>query len=229
MFESTNRFWESPDLDDRPSGRASRTAILKGNFRARFAMREFSVDVIRQLRSKNTPVFWALPGAESKLEDASISVVDVFKHLILQVSQLGHDGTNTVTDGGMALQCARFQRATTERGWLQLLGAALERLRSEACIVVDVSALDRDLQPQDGFSWLSAFKTLFYELSHRVPGLQVKVLLLRDGTPPGSTQQNEPRSSEVLVPVRVTQTPVRKRKPIGNSEDSRARGKRRRR
>ena len=53
-FGSTNRFWESRNLADWSSANTCQIAILQGNYRARLAMREFCVEIISQLKSKNT-------------------------------------------------------------------------------------------------------------------------------------------------------------------------------
>ena len=70
----------------------------------------------------------------------------------------------------------------------------------------------------DGFSWLTAFNRLFSELASQAPSLRLKVLLLSDG---GDTLMREPEHARVLldalIPVRVTQPPVRRRKQIQQS------------
>ena len=220
-FGSTNRFWESPSLSDWSSANACQIAILQGNYHARFAMREFSVEIIRQLKSKNTPVLWALPGADTKLQSANVSAIDIFKHLIFQALQLDHSYTNVQTDSRMALQCARFQQATTEKEWLQLLGSAIEWVQAEVYLVVDLSVLPPDPDEHlDHFSWTGAFRSLFGEISQRCPNVKVKVLLLSDPFPAPSSHGVDQRVAEVVVPVRVTQAPIRKRKTFARTEGS---------
>jgi hypothetical protein len=173
-------------------------------------MRDFSVNVIQQLLSKNVPVLWALSGPDSGFEASSdISPVDLFQHLILQALRLDRDSQ---TESGMSLQCARFHRASTEHDWLQLLGSSLVGIR-EVYLVVDLSTLRGNVEPTDGFSWPAAFNSLFAEIAKRSQGVRVKVLLLAGMTNEGA-QASAQGSSDILIPVRVTQTPVRRRKQI---------------
>jgi hypothetical protein len=243
-FESTNRFWQSPALDDWSTGQASRVAILNGSLRARFAMREFSVTVIRQLQSRHVPVLWALPGADLKSDDVAtaggVTGIDVFKHLVLQALQLstttrstpsGRSSNNpnylapdNFTDCGMSIQCTRFQRATTETEWRDLLGSALEGTRHDMIyLVVDLFALDHnvdDVASRFGcLSWTSAFHALMSELARRVPGLRIKVLLLGSSPPSENIRERLAGSPDVVVPVQVRQTPVRKRKHVAGSQE----------
>lgn len=222
-FGSTNRFWESQALADWSAGNTCQIAILQGNYRARLPMREFCVEIISQLKSKNTPVLWALPGADTKLQNADISAIDIFKHLVFQALQVDHSNITTQTDSRMALQCTRFQQATTEREWIKLLGAAIEWVQTQIYLVVDLSVLSRDPGDHlDYSSWTEAFRTLIGEISQRYPNLKVKVLLLSDPSPAGKSHRDgaDQRGPEVVVPVRVTQTPIKKRKRFGKTEGS---------
>ena len=208
-LEATNKFWQSPKLANWSFIQESKVVVMSGNFRARFAMRNFSLEIIQQLQSQHVPVLWVLPGPKGDGSEATgVSAIDLIKSLIHQVLQLEKD---VMTESGMALQCAQFHRATTEQEWLQLLGSALLRARSQVYMVLDLSMLDRNLQHPDGFSWLAAFQQLFTEVAKRSSNLQVKVLLLCDG--PGQWMQNGQNASpDVVVPVKVTQTPVRRKK-----------------
>lgn len=212
-FETTNKFWQSPKLNDWSSMPESKMTVIKGSFRARFAMRNFSLSIIQQLQSKNIPVLWALPGPKDESEAAKVSAVDLFKHLIFQALKLEQDA---LTESGMALQCSQFHRATTEHQWIQLLGSALLRARSQVYVVIDLSILDRNLEPADGFSWFAAFQQLFTELSKRSPNLQVKILILSD-TDSNWTRKSDYPPRDILIPVRVTQIPVRNRKRMNHS------------
>lgn len=212
-FETTNRFWISTKLHNWSSMTGSKVAVVKGGFRARFVLRSFSVDIIQQLQSKDVPVLWALRGPENDSEGGKISPVDVFKHLIHQALCIGQE---SATESGMSLQCARFQRAATEHEWLQLLGAALTQRGPQVYVVIDLSTLDNDLLPANGFSWLTAFQQLFDEMAKRSQNMQIKVLLLGDRVSSG-TQEQQPIPSDIVIPVRVSQTPVRRRKQMNRS------------
>lgn len=219
-----NRFWQSPKLHDWDTGPQSRVAVIKGNFNARFAIKRFTVDIIAQLQAKRIPVLWALPWPDSGSAGRRVSPIDLFKHLILQAFQL--DSLNAATEGGMALECARFQRATTEYQWAQLLGSALaSRAPTPSTsqvviyVIVDLSILDPSLEPAtaegSGFSWLDAFRNLLAALASQNPNLRVKILLLSYGRDHLRGSRPDP-GTDVVIPARATQVPVaRKQSRIG--------------
>lgn len=231
MFETTERFWESPKLADWSRGATSGMAIIKGNSRARFSMRDFAVELIKERQLQNCPVLWALPrpsmdgsapsGSEA-LENSSISPIDILKHLVWQAMRLHKD---LASESTMSLQCARFHGAVTEQEWMDLLGSTLVGAYSQLYMLVDDSTLDPNLQPACGFPWQSAFERLFTEVGKRVPNLRIKVMFLNYGTHQWTGEQS---ASNVIVPVRVHQTPVRKRKHVAKGQDSLRRGKQRR-
>ncbi|RTE76948.1 hypothetical protein BHE90_008566 [Fusarium euwallaceae] len=127
IIPSTNKFWLSPKLETWSSAPESRVIMVKGVVDARFAMKRFSINMIQQLQSNSVPVLWALRSRERHPDIGDVSLIDVFKHLIQQALRLDA----SLTDKGMSLQCRRFQIATTEQDWLQLLGSALLQTRSQ--------------------------------------------------------------------------------------------------
>lgn len=224
-FEVTNRFWESPKLVEWSCAAGSGVATIRGGFNARFAMRDFSVALIRERQSKDSPILWALPGPEANgsyslsserqtqppdIRNECISTVDVLKHLIMQAMRLRQSPTS---EGNMSLQCARFQTATTEQEWMGLLGSSLmgANFFSQVHILVDLATLSTALQPTGDFSWQAEFERLFVEVARRAPGLQIKVLFLSYSAQRWTGLDGE-FSSGAVVPVRVNQTTVRKRK-----------------
>ncbi|EKJ72928.1 hypothetical protein FPSE_06974 [Fusarium pseudograminearum CS3096] len=210
VYETTNEFWQSPKLHAWSAAPESRVAIVKGGLRARHASRKFCVNIIKQLQSKNIPVIWALRGAQNESGDGRASSTDLFKHLILQAFKLSQDGT---TESAMSLQCAQFHRANVEQDWLQLLGSALLRARTQIYVVIDLAVIDHNLLPAEGFSWFTAFQSLFAEMVKRSPRLQVKVLLLGNSVSFGAAEDGVV-PSDVVIPVKVTQTPVRRRRKM---------------
>ncbi|KAJ3540138.1 hypothetical protein NM208_g5191 [Fusarium decemcellulare] len=206
-FSSTNKFWQSSKLQTWSSVPESKVAVVKGGFSARYAIRAFSMKMIQQLQSKNVPVLWALRGPRGQIDAADISPIDLFKHLIQQALRM--DGS--MTEKGMSFQCGRFQRATTEQEWLQLLGAALLQAHSQVYMVIDLSTLNCNLLPTEGFSWLAAFQSMLVEIAKQAPNLQVKVLLLGSIVNCG-LRESEQGPSDLVIPVRVTQPPVRRRR-----------------
>lgn len=211
VYETTNEFWQSPKLQVWSTAPESRVAIVKGGLHARHASRRFCVNIIQQLQSKNIPVVWALRGPQNDADQGRASSTDLFKHLILQAFKLSQDST---TESTMSLQCAQFHRANVEHDWLQLLGSALLQARSQVYLIVDLAVIDHNLLPSEGFSWFTAFQQLFAEMAKRSPRLQVKVLLIGNSVSFGASEADTV-PSDIVVPIRVTQTPVRRRRKTG--------------
>ncbi|KAL6919001.1 hypothetical protein FSST1_003027 [Fusarium sambucinum] len=216
VYDTTNEFWQSPKLHAWSTAPESRVAIVKGGLRARHASRKFCVNIIQQLQSKNIPVVWALRGPQNDSQDGRASSTDVFKHLILQAFKLSQDCT---TESSMSLQCAQFHRANVEQDWLQLLGSALLRARTQIYVVIDLAVIDHNLLPAEGFSWFTAFQSLFAEMVKRAPRLQVKVLLIGNSMSFGASDDSSV-PSDVVIPVKVTQTPVRRRRKMEPRADA---------
>ncbi|KAM0424108.1 hypothetical protein ACHAPD_002594 [Fusarium lateritium] len=210
VYETTNEFWQSPKLHAWSTAPESRVAIVKGGLRARHASRKFCVNIIQQLQSKLIPVVWALRGPQNDSQDGRASSTDLFKHLILQAFKLSQDYT---TEIAMSLQCAQFHRANVEQDWLQLLASALLRARTQIYLVIDLAVIDHSLLPAEGFSWFTAFQSLFSEMAKRAPRLQAKVLLIGNSMSFGASEDSS-IPSNVLIPVKVTQTPVRRRRKM---------------
>ncbi|GKU06987.1 hypothetical protein FLAG1_09866 [Fusarium langsethiae] len=210
VHETTNEFWQSPKLQVWSTAPEPRVAIVKGGLRARHASRKFCVNIIQQLQSKNIPVVWALRGPQNDSQDGPASSTDLFKHLILQAFKLSQ---NCTTESVMSLQCAQFHRANVEQDWLQLLGSALLRARTQIYLIIDLVVVDHNLLPSEGFSWFTAFQSLFAEIAKRAPRLQVKVLLLGNSVSFVASEHSIV-PSDVVIPVKVTQTPVRRRRKI---------------
>ncbi|TLD22191.1 hypothetical protein PspLS_08163 [Pyricularia sp. CBS 133598] len=228
--EAVNRFWESPELRDWSSTTGSSLATMKGGFNARFVMRDFLLKLIRERQSKESTILWALPrpatdGSSSQrrrtrpidTRNELISGVDIIKHLTIQAFRLGGKSTS---EKSMSLQCARFQSATTEREWMDLLGWSLmASCSSQVHILVDLATMDPVLRQADDFLWQAEFERLFVQVTRRAPSLQIKVLFLNYGaqTWPGP---DPPCSLGMVVPVKVSQTLVKKRKYGGGGKDN---------
>lgn len=206
--EKTNRFWQSPKLQAWSSTADSRVVFVKGDAQARFTMRRFSLNVIEQLRSNNASVLWALQPPTGDSGAARASIIDVFKHLVMQALRLQH---HDMTEGGMSLHYGRFHRASTEQEWLHLLGATLHGAPSQVYLIIDLSTLDSSLLPAEGFSWLKTFHDLFEEMEKRCPSLNVKVLLLGNNINIG-TQACENVPSDMMVSARAMPVPARRRR-----------------
>ncbi|KAK4220534.1 hypothetical protein QBC38DRAFT_540507 [Podospora fimiseda] len=199
----TNQFWKSQKLHEWDTDAESKIAVIKGNPNTRFAIKRFTVDIIGQLQTKNIPVLWTLPWPEGGSGSKRASPIE---HLILQALQLD---IHSSTENRMSLECARFQRATTEHQWAQLLGSSLSRIPSQVYLVIDLSILDPNVEPTETFSLLEAFR--------------IKVWLLSYGR--DYLQNSKPTSSDIIIPVRATQVPIKRQKRMGGAGNNLYRGK----
>ncbi|KAH0565264.1 hypothetical protein GP486_001345 [Trichoglossum hirsutum] len=171
-------FWFSPKLQAWSSARDSALCMVKGTFHSRFDVKDVCVSMIEQLHNGEIPVIWAMKMGGEGVRDTSS--VDLFKYLVFQALRLN---STLHTEKSMALSCSRFQSATTEEEWCELLGSALAGIAREVYIVVDLEMLNLSLAPISGnFSWPFAFTSLFKKLSDRGFDTRVKVLLFSYGS-----------------------------------------------
>jgi hypothetical protein len=199
----TNDFWNSPKLQAWSSMSISKVAVIKGGFSARFTMRCVSINMIQQLQSNNVPVLWALRGPRGNTEVEDISAIDLLKHLTHQALRLN----TSPTEKGMSLQCGQFHRAIKEQDRLQLLGSALSHSRSQVYLVIDLTTLNYSPKQTEDFSWVSGFHSLLASVAKHSPNLKVKVLLLGGSASFGTSEDNQ-KSCNLVIPVRVTQPPL---------------------
>jgi hypothetical protein len=123
------------------------------------------------------PVLWTLSAkAENNL--GWRSPVEVLKQLVLQVLYVNHSLLN---EQSAALNASRFQSATTEADWFDLLGSVLEGL-PQVYIVIDAEVMSRQFSSE--ISWPEAFLELFGKLKARCCKTIVKVVLLSFGNSP---------------------------------------------
>lgn len=174
-------FWQSPKLRHWSSTQDSALTIIVGNFKARSIMRNLCVDIIEQLQEAEVPVLLAMRPPQNNDIPAKVSSQELLKYLVRQAIQLRH---NQQTEKTMALRCATFQCASTEREWFQILEAVVAEIHSQIYVIIDLEVLDRDLGPVDGFSWALAFEKFFNQLSLRGLATKVKVLLFSYGSLP---------------------------------------------
>lgn len=136
MTADAHPSWRSQKLKEWASATASSLVLVKGSFLTRRETKDFAADIVGLLRSMKIPVVWTLSAkAEGVLEWRS--PVDVLKQLVLQVLHRNH---SLLKEQSYALNAARFQSASTEPDWFELLGTVLEGLE-QIYIVVDAGIL----------------------------------------------------------------------------------------
>ncbi len=144
----------------------SRQIAVCSNFQTRHAARDFAIDAIDLIKDAQIPVAWALNPRNDLRED--VTSVGVLKYLTLQALQQNHTMLN---ERSAALSAARYQSATTEDDWINLLGSALEGL-PQIYMIVDLEILGIGMTER---SWSGIFTTLFERLQCRNIRTVVKV------------------------------------------------------
>jgi hypothetical protein len=132
--------------------------------------------MVALLRQLGIPVIWTL---NAKISDDGgwRSPVDVLKQLAFQILQLNA----LLKQQPIQLNPVRFQSATTESDWFELLGLILAGL-PQIHIIVDAEVLSREFSSK--LFWPGAFLNLFEELARRGSGAVVKVILISFGASP---------------------------------------------
>ncbi|KAI9860341.1 MAG: hypothetical protein M1813_006230 [Trichoglossum hirsutum] len=173
-----NPFWLHSKFTKWKSQRDPALIMVKGDYKNRFAVRYFCVNVVQLLRKNKVPVIWALKTFEPKGADGQ-SVIDVVKDLVCQALRLN---ISLHTERSLSLCCAQFRAADTPEQWFDLLAMAIAAL-SQLYILVDIEAVDfaHARRTQD-FSWISAFLAIFQNLSSRQCTTRLKVVLVSYGS-----------------------------------------------
>lgn len=205
-----NKFWLSPQLQTWTNSFDSGMAAVTGGFGARPAQRQFALNVIQNLQSNHVPTLWVLQPPGSVDQPAETNTVDIMKHIVKQALQLQQ---GVMTERDMSRAFARFENATTEEEWFQFLGSVLAQTAKQVYIVIDLYTLDQDLLPEGGLPWFVEFRKVFAKVKETAPNLRVKVLVL-GGNTTVRLEETCGSSSNIVVPVRIMQTPVRRRKQL---------------
>lgn len=188
-----------PKVEQWSSSNDSALAVLSGNYRSRDTVSDFCVDQVEQLRSSNIPVLWAFRADGDRVASQSASSIDLLKYLILQALRRN---PSLRTEKSMALSYARFQSATTEKEWFQVLETVLVGMGHQTHIIIDIGVLDSTLEPTEDFSWCSAFLDFFQDLKERETQAIVKVLFFSCGSNvPHYIARGD--TSDFTFPVRV--------------------------
>lgn len=173
----TGPSWRSHKLKEWAASTNSSLIMVKGSCLTRLETKDFAVDIVSLLRGLKIPVIWTL-STKAERDLAWRSPVEVLKQLVLQVLYVNHSLLN---EQSAALNAARFQSATTEADWFDLLGSVLEGL-SQVYIVIDAEVMNRRFSSQ--LSWPEAFRGLFKRLEQRCCETVVKVVLVSFGNSP---------------------------------------------
>jgi hypothetical protein len=161
-----------PKLEHWQRKTVSSLVIVKGSYKLRFQVKDFCVNIIECLRTAKVPIMWALPTTNEKDDSPNYSTLDLLKHLAWQALKI-----NTVlqTEGSMAVSCARFQTATDEDHWFDILASVMTGL-DRIYVVIDVEILSGI--SAGGRSLPEAFLHLFSMLADRGGKTEVKVILV---------------------------------------------------
>jgi hypothetical protein len=170
-------YWRSRKLQEWASSDTSSIILVKGSSLHRHETKDFATDIVSLIKSMNIPVVWIL-GALVDGNNCQRSPIDVLKQLVLQILQINISLLNAQSP---ALNAARFQTATTEEQWFDILASVLVGLK-QLYIVVDAGILGQELS--SGVKWPVAFLRLIENLSKVCPSTTVKVILASYGATP---------------------------------------------
>ena len=180
----------SSQLQEWSVSSSSSLTLVKGTFQSRFDVKGFCIERVNTLQVAKLHVLWALKmtGEEAM---QSISDVDLLKYLILQALRLS---STLQTEGSMALSCRRFQSATTEKEWFDLLGSVLASISSDVYLIIDLETLGPGWSSShQEVSWPKLFLDLFQKLSSHGVHTRIKVILATYGSAVLRTSQDVPK------------------------------------
>ncbi|KAI9781875.1 MAG: hypothetical protein M1839_005669 [Geoglossum umbratile] len=168
---NANPPWRSRKLQEWASARSCSFIMVKGSFITRHEAKDFASDMVSLLRQIKIPVVWTL-SARAEWNSGWRSPVDVLKQLVLQVL---HANRSLLAEQSSALNATRFQCATTELEWFELLTSVLSGI-PQIYVVVDAEIMNPDFGSQ--VSWPNAFLKLFDDLVARGSKTIVKVVMI---------------------------------------------------
>jgi hypothetical protein len=178
LLSPSHPFWLTQRFQSWNTANDSTLLMIRGDHSTRFVVKDFCVNVIRQLHESKTPVIWALKTSSSDTMEAP-STIDVLRDLVSQALQANPDSHN---DRIMSLRCAQFQSAQTEDQWFDLLASVLAGL-PQIYVLIDIETLGQSFgdHGQD-CSWPSAFQNVFNKMRDWNLRTVVKVLLVSYGS-----------------------------------------------
>lgn len=207
VYSVPDSFWQSPKLQNWSSANGSAISIVMGGFQARFTLRDLCVGIIDQLYQAKIPVLFAMKVPHTTdTSEGIFCTVDVLKCLARQVMDMHRE---LHTEKSLAIAHARFQDATTEKEWFQILEALLAEIKGQVYVIVDLELLDKK-PSTSGFSWAQSFQGFFEKLSDRGSSTKVKVLFINYGILP--FQLTAVERSKYVVHAKVQLATARQRR-----------------
>ncbi|KAI0160610.1 hypothetical protein GGR57DRAFT_388457 [Xylariaceae sp. FL1272] len=143
--------------------------FVQGSFKTRHTARDFTVDAIDLITQAGIPVVWALDPSTESLAGNQFNACDVLKYLACQV--LKSDNI-LQTEKYASLNAARFQSATTEAEWVDILACVLQGV-GQIYIIVDTNFVAR--AGSAILSWLSYFSIIENTLRSRNIQIVMKI------------------------------------------------------
>ena len=191
----SERFWLDPKLEQWEGNAASSLVAVKGSYKLRFDVRDFCVNIVEYVRAATVPVIWALPTPSEKDADVrTYSTLDLLKHLTWQILRLN---TMLHAEASMSVTCARFQSATDEDQWFDLLASVTAGM-DKIYVVIDVEILSSISAGRKSLP--EAFLYMFAKLTDRGSKTVMKVVLV-SYTPMVFSERVESRIRDLVVHV----------------------------
>ena len=176
-------FWTSSKLQTWDKDYRSSLLMIRASFGNRFYLRDFSVNVIEQLRNAHVAVLWVLRGKDQTRN----SVIDALKSLVHQA--LSFDGAFR-TDLDFAFQMRKFAAAQMEDDYTAILGSILQELKL-VYIIVEAESIE-----PSGVSHIHKhLESLTHRLSERDTEPIVKIMALSYGPSARTFLQSNERIS----------------------------------
>jgi hypothetical protein len=171
---TTQKFWTDPKFHTWESSLTPALILVKGDYRGRFEVQNFAVEIINTLRRQKVPTLWALKPASASGE-CFTSTIDLIKGLVCQAMQLS---MCVHTQSSLTVSCAQFRAAETVQEWLDLLARTIAGF-SLLYIIIDLEALGNAYA--QSVPWLVELSSMFRRHSAGQWILRLKVLLLTHG------------------------------------------------
>lgn len=156
-------------LHDWASNSHSSLLLVKGSYASRHMVRDFTADIIDELEKEKTIIAWVLKprGEQSYIFD----IVDVLKHLVLQILQ---QSPVILNERDASLAARRAQDTHTIENWFNFLGSVMIGLK-KVYLVMDMEALAGQAQQ---YNWSDSFTKLFEKLQAHQASTTVKVAFI---------------------------------------------------
>ncbi|KAI1317767.1 hypothetical protein F5Y16DRAFT_392530 [Xylariaceae sp. FL0255] len=177
--------------------------VIQGSFKTRKLIRDFAVDTIDLIAEANIPVIWALDPNLDLTAENNFNASDVLKYLTCQILQLSN---GEQTEKQATLSAARFQSAVTESQWVELLAMALQGIKNQIYIIVDLNLIGR--AGGTFVTWLGYFSSIAQTMMLRDAQGIIKVAFLSTTM---TSSDAIPTDTKVLRFDKVTSGRIQKR------------------